>query len=177
EQKLTRPVNYFCYPNGSFDQESLQAARQNYSAAVTDANGIVDGRTTISTVFPGFLPHETALCWLGGCIARKPNRAGPGLRRHQRSPQCSSPLLQLNTELRKTAGRNVKSVAHRSPRRFFSSGMNSRKSLIVRGFLIGHLESELPRISDRESLTFLKGRYEARSCIWASMGYGKNPFG
>jgi len=44
EQKLNRPVNYFCYPNGSFDQESLQAARQNYSAAVTDANGIVDGQ-------------------------------------------------------------------------------------------------------------------------------------
>src|SRR5262249_50089479 len=150
-----------------FDQESLQAARQNYSAAVTDANGIVDGQDHDLHRIPRIPATRNCalLAWRLPRPEAQPGRALPQAAPAQHSMLQS--LLQLNTELRKTAGRNVKSVAHRSPRRLFSSGMNSRKSLIVRGFLIGHLESELPRISDRESLTFLKGRYEARSCIWA----------
>ncbi|HKF21393.1 MAG TPA: polysaccharide deacetylase family protein [Candidatus Angelobacter sp.] len=44
EQKLNRAVNYFCYPNGSFNTQALLAARQTYSAAVTAENGILNGQ-------------------------------------------------------------------------------------------------------------------------------------
>jgi peptidoglycan/xylan/chitin deacetylase (PgdA/CDA1 family) len=44
EQKLNRAVNYFCYPNGSFNTKTLLAARQTYSAAVTAENGILNGQ-------------------------------------------------------------------------------------------------------------------------------------
>lgn len=41
EEKLGRPVNYFCYPNGSHHTQSCAAARQNYDAAVTTENGLL----------------------------------------------------------------------------------------------------------------------------------------
>jgi peptidoglycan/xylan/chitin deacetylase (PgdA/CDA1 family) len=41
EAKLNRPVNYFCYPNGSHDQRTQRAAQQSYKAAVTVENGVV----------------------------------------------------------------------------------------------------------------------------------------
>jgi peptidoglycan/xylan/chitin deacetylase (PgdA/CDA1 family) len=44
EQKLNRAINYFCYPNGSFHAKALLAARQIYSAAVTDENGVLNGK-------------------------------------------------------------------------------------------------------------------------------------
>lgn len=43
EQKLNRPVNYFCYPNGSHDLRTSLAAKRNYKAAVTAENGVVTG--------------------------------------------------------------------------------------------------------------------------------------
>jgi peptidoglycan/xylan/chitin deacetylase (PgdA/CDA1 family) len=44
EQKLNRPVKYFCYPNGSFHAQALLAARQTYSAAVSAENGVLNGK-------------------------------------------------------------------------------------------------------------------------------------
>jgi peptidoglycan/xylan/chitin deacetylase (PgdA/CDA1 family) len=41
EQKLDRPVNYFCYPNGSHDPRTYKAARHTYKAAVTTEIGVV----------------------------------------------------------------------------------------------------------------------------------------
>jgi peptidoglycan/xylan/chitin deacetylase (PgdA/CDA1 family) len=43
EQKLNRPINYFCYPNGAHDPRTSLAARRNYKAAVTAENGVVNG--------------------------------------------------------------------------------------------------------------------------------------
>ncbi len=44
EQKLNRAVNYFCYPNGSYDARSCMVVKQNYEAAVTAENGVLNGK-------------------------------------------------------------------------------------------------------------------------------------
>jgi peptidoglycan/xylan/chitin deacetylase (PgdA/CDA1 family) len=44
EQRLNRAVNYFCYPNGAFHDQTLLAAKQTYSAAVTAENGVLNGK-------------------------------------------------------------------------------------------------------------------------------------
>jgi peptidoglycan/xylan/chitin deacetylase (PgdA/CDA1 family) len=44
EQKLNRPANYFCYPNGSRHPQSSMAAKRTYDAAVTVENGVVTGK-------------------------------------------------------------------------------------------------------------------------------------
>jgi peptidoglycan/xylan/chitin deacetylase (PgdA/CDA1 family) len=41
EAKLDRPVNYFCYPNGSHHRQSWLAAKRIYDAAVTVENGML----------------------------------------------------------------------------------------------------------------------------------------
>lgn len=41
EQRLVRPVDLFCYPNGDNDVRAQSAVRQHYSAAVTTAPGVV----------------------------------------------------------------------------------------------------------------------------------------
>jgi peptidoglycan/xylan/chitin deacetylase (PgdA/CDA1 family) len=41
EQKLGRPINYFCYPNGSHHPQSCVAARRAYEAAVTVETGLL----------------------------------------------------------------------------------------------------------------------------------------
>jgi peptidoglycan/xylan/chitin deacetylase (PgdA/CDA1 family) len=41
EEKLARPVCYFCYPNGSHDARVLKAAKAIYSAAVTTESGLI----------------------------------------------------------------------------------------------------------------------------------------
>jgi len=41
EDKLSRPVRYFCYPNGSRDEQSCLAVKQTYEAAVTTENGML----------------------------------------------------------------------------------------------------------------------------------------
>jgi peptidoglycan/xylan/chitin deacetylase (PgdA/CDA1 family) len=43
EERLNRPVNYFCYPNGAHDLRTSKAARRTYKAAVTAENGVVTG--------------------------------------------------------------------------------------------------------------------------------------
>jgi peptidoglycan/xylan/chitin deacetylase (PgdA/CDA1 family) len=43
EQKLGRAVEFFCYPNGSYDARVYQAAKSNYSAAVTIETGVLSG--------------------------------------------------------------------------------------------------------------------------------------
>ncbi|MGZ7057509.1 MAG: polysaccharide deacetylase family protein, partial [Candidatus Angelobacter sp.] len=44
EQRLQRTVDFFCYPNGSYDKRAYQAVQKTYRAAVTTEGGIVDGR-------------------------------------------------------------------------------------------------------------------------------------
>jgi peptidoglycan/xylan/chitin deacetylase (PgdA/CDA1 family) len=44
ERRLQRPVNLFCYPNGSYDSRTYQAVRSTYRAAVTTESGVVGGR-------------------------------------------------------------------------------------------------------------------------------------
>lgn len=44
EQRLQRTVDFFCYPNGSYDKRAYQAVKKTYRAAVTTESGIVDGR-------------------------------------------------------------------------------------------------------------------------------------
>jgi peptidoglycan/xylan/chitin deacetylase (PgdA/CDA1 family) len=46
EQKLHRPVNYFCYPNGSHDPRTYKAVKRTYAAAVTAENGVVTARNS-----------------------------------------------------------------------------------------------------------------------------------
>ncbi len=41
EQALTRPVEFFCYPNGDFNPQVTQLTRLNYTAAVTTQPGFV----------------------------------------------------------------------------------------------------------------------------------------
>jgi peptidoglycan/xylan/chitin deacetylase (PgdA/CDA1 family) len=41
EQELQRPVQYFCYPNGSHDHRVRQAVARHYRAAVTTESGTV----------------------------------------------------------------------------------------------------------------------------------------
>jgi peptidoglycan/xylan/chitin deacetylase (PgdA/CDA1 family) len=42
EQRLQRAVDFFCYPNGSYDERAYHAAKETYRAAVTTETGIVD---------------------------------------------------------------------------------------------------------------------------------------
>ncbi len=41
EQKLDRPVEYFCYPNGSYDARVYESVKTIYRAAVTTESGVV----------------------------------------------------------------------------------------------------------------------------------------
>ena len=41
EQKLAREIPFFCYPNGSYDERVYQAAKNNYSAALTTETGML----------------------------------------------------------------------------------------------------------------------------------------
>ncbi|HSM86579.1 MAG TPA: polysaccharide deacetylase family protein [Candidatus Limnocylindrales bacterium] len=42
EENLGRPVEYFCYPNGSLDSRVYRAVKREYSAAVTTESGLLD---------------------------------------------------------------------------------------------------------------------------------------
>jgi len=44
EQRLQRMVDFFCYPNGAYDQRAHQLVQKTYRAAVTTESGVVDGR-------------------------------------------------------------------------------------------------------------------------------------
>jgi peptidoglycan/xylan/chitin deacetylase (PgdA/CDA1 family) len=44
EERLQRPVDFFCYPNGSYDKRAYQVVRKTYRAAVTTESGMVDSR-------------------------------------------------------------------------------------------------------------------------------------
>ena len=44
EQRLQRTVDFFCYPNGAYDQRAHQLVRKTYRAAVTTESGVVDCR-------------------------------------------------------------------------------------------------------------------------------------
>ena len=39
EQRLQRPVDFFCYPNGSYDKRAYQLVQKTYRAAVTTESG------------------------------------------------------------------------------------------------------------------------------------------
>ena len=41
EQALARKVDYFCYPNGDFDEAALDAVRRHYAAALSTRAGVV----------------------------------------------------------------------------------------------------------------------------------------
>jgi peptidoglycan/xylan/chitin deacetylase (PgdA/CDA1 family) len=43
EQRLQRAVDFFCYPNGAYDQRAHQLVQKTYRAAVTTESGVVDG--------------------------------------------------------------------------------------------------------------------------------------
>lgn len=47
EQRLQRPVEFFCYPNGSYDARAYKAVKKTYRAAVTTESGIVDRRDSL----------------------------------------------------------------------------------------------------------------------------------
>ncbi len=44
EQRLQRTVDFFCYPNGAYDDRAYQAVRKTYRAAVTTESGVLDGQ-------------------------------------------------------------------------------------------------------------------------------------
>ncbi|HEY5027015.1 MAG TPA: polysaccharide deacetylase family protein [Candidatus Angelobacter sp.] len=44
EQRLQRTADFFCYPNGSYDERAYAAVKKTYRAAVTTENGVLDGR-------------------------------------------------------------------------------------------------------------------------------------
>jgi peptidoglycan/xylan/chitin deacetylase (PgdA/CDA1 family) len=43
EQKLQREINFFCYPNGSYDARAYKVAQRIYRAAVTTNSGVIEG--------------------------------------------------------------------------------------------------------------------------------------
>jgi peptidoglycan/xylan/chitin deacetylase (PgdA/CDA1 family) len=47
EQKLGRTVDFFCYPNGSYDARVYEAVKNNYRAAVTTETGVLNGKETL----------------------------------------------------------------------------------------------------------------------------------
>ena len=47
ENKLQRQVDFFCYPNGSYDARAYKIAQKTYRAAVTTNSGVVDGREPV----------------------------------------------------------------------------------------------------------------------------------
>lgn len=60
EQRLQRPVNFFCYPNGSYDSRAYQAAKSVYRAAVTTESGVVDSKDFDLHRLPRIPGAETA---------------------------------------------------------------------------------------------------------------------
>jgi peptidoglycan/xylan/chitin deacetylase (PgdA/CDA1 family) len=44
EQRLQRAVDFFCYPNGAYDQRAYELVQKTYRAAVTTESGVVDGQ-------------------------------------------------------------------------------------------------------------------------------------
>jgi peptidoglycan/xylan/chitin deacetylase (PgdA/CDA1 family) len=44
EQRLKRPAEFFCYPNGSYDARAYDATKNIYRAAVTTESGLVNER-------------------------------------------------------------------------------------------------------------------------------------
>jgi peptidoglycan/xylan/chitin deacetylase (PgdA/CDA1 family) len=47
EQRLQRAIEFFCYPNGSYDSQAYEVAKKTYRAAVTTENGVVGRRQGI----------------------------------------------------------------------------------------------------------------------------------
>lgn len=47
EQKLGHAVDFFCYPNGSYDARVYEAVKNNYRAAVTTETGVLNGKETL----------------------------------------------------------------------------------------------------------------------------------
>jgi peptidoglycan/xylan/chitin deacetylase (PgdA/CDA1 family) len=41
EQHLQRSIDFFCYPNGSYDERAYEIAKKTYRAALTTENGVV----------------------------------------------------------------------------------------------------------------------------------------
>jgi len=60
EQRLQRPVNFFCYPNGSYDSRAYQAVKSFYRAAVTTESGVVGGKDFDLHRLPRIPSAETA---------------------------------------------------------------------------------------------------------------------
>jgi peptidoglycan/xylan/chitin deacetylase (PgdA/CDA1 family) len=47
ERKLERPIKYFCYPDGAYDDSVVKLVRQEYLAAVTTEVGCVSASDNI----------------------------------------------------------------------------------------------------------------------------------
>ena len=63
EEKLDRPVPYFCYPNGALDSRVHAAVRRHYAAAVSTESGTVGRSETLDQHRLPRIPaaHSTAL--------------------------------------------------------------------------------------------------------------------
>lgn len=46
-QRLRREINFFCYPNGSYDARAYKLVQKTYRAAVTTESGVVDQRDSL----------------------------------------------------------------------------------------------------------------------------------
>jgi peptidoglycan/xylan/chitin deacetylase (PgdA/CDA1 family) len=44
ERRLQRPISYFCYPDGRFDEAAVELTRQHYLAAVTTRAGFISAK-------------------------------------------------------------------------------------------------------------------------------------
>ena len=47
EQRLQRPADFFCYPNGSYDKRVYEVAKRTYRAAVTTESGVVNQKESL----------------------------------------------------------------------------------------------------------------------------------
>lgn len=47
EQQLQRTIEFFCYPNGSYDEKAYAVAKKTYRAAVTTESGRVDDKGSL----------------------------------------------------------------------------------------------------------------------------------
>jgi peptidoglycan/xylan/chitin deacetylase (PgdA/CDA1 family) len=47
EQYLQLPIDFFCYPNGSYDERAYEIAKKTYRAAVTTESGVVQQQQSL----------------------------------------------------------------------------------------------------------------------------------
>lgn len=70
-EKIKKPVNLFCFPNGDYSKDALDLVKKNYTAAVTTQRGIVNSQ--------GSVDHELTRIALHEEISNAPNFLGARL--------------------------------------------------------------------------------------------------